>query len=890
LDGYELYVSFTSPLSSDSDQNGIQDGDEDTDSDGLTNLQEQKHGSNPWFPDTDFDGLTDSFEVNEFQSSPLLVDTDHDGLHDESEYRLGTDPNNPDSDGDGILDGLEVYTQNVSDPETDVQVEITGDGDLSKSVSIADISHEPIFEEVPGLISDPVDIEVSDQFEKAVVKLPYDVTRIPNGDIDNVKMFYLDEALMNFVPLDHQGIDKENGYVWAETDHFTTYVLFYIPTWEAAWEAPLATGEGRGSSGDGNTEVKFIDLMFVIDSSGSMNWNDPNNYRLTAAKSFVDALIQGDRAGVVDFDSYGLLYQSLTADFSGVKNQIDRIDANGGTNIGAGVSIANRELINNSSDERVKIEIVLTDGEGSYSPHLTTEAKENNITIYTIGLGSSIDETLLRNIATETGGQYYSVSSAEQLPEVFSRISDVVVEDEAVDTDADGIPDSVELSGYRDGFGRIHYTLPYNPDSDGDGISDGAEGGTQRQSGFYGDYYRSDSNPNSADTDSDGLTDLEEETTGTKKFIADSDYDKKIDSEDENPLYKDIIDVTVEAAKLSAYFAKGMWGGIKDAGLDAWEALKHPVDTGKAIYEVSKLLSMFMITQDPKYLQPLIDAFGEQIQNEIEKWDTGDRYQRAEQIGYHFSGILLTVIGTKGVDKVLKILKSRKGDLECNCFTAGTKVLTDEGEKPIEDIEVGDKVLAKSDVNGEVAYKEVVGLFQKQSDEIYSFYVGNEVIEATKEHPVWIDGRGWTEVKDLKVGDLLVTSDGRKMAIDKIVKEPRVTTVYNFEVANYNSYFVSNLGIWVHNCSVFGFEISNLPNMTKSEILDNLPKGWKYTENNGFVHVRDENGVIRMRIDPPDKVTKYDHVHLYNENGESLDINGNVVDKKSPDAHIPYKK
>jgi len=138
----------------------------------------------------------------------------------------------------------------------------------------------------------------------------------------------------------------------------------------------------------------------------------------------------------------------------------------------------------------------------------------------------------------------------------------------------------------------------------------------------------------------------------------------------------------------------------------------------------------------------------------------------------------------------------------CNCFTAGTKVITDEGEKPIEDIEVGDKVLAKSDETGEVAYKEVVGLFQKQSDEIYSIYVGNEVIEATKEHPVWIDGRGWTEVKDLKVGDLLVTSDGLKIAIDKIEKEPRVTTVYNFTVLDYKSYFVSNLGIWVHNCTV----------------------------------------------------------------------------------------
>ncbi|GFN32160.1 hypothetical protein PCURB6_24200 [Paenibacillus curdlanolyticus] len=138
----------------------------------------------------------------------------------------------------------------------------------------------------------------------------------------------------------------------------------------------------------------------------------------------------------------------------------------------------------------------------------------------------------------------------------------------------------------------------------------------------------------------------------------------------------------------------------------------------------------------------------------------------------------------------------------CNCFTAGTKVLTDEGEKPIEEIEVGDRVLAKSDETGEVAYKEVVGLFQKQADEIYYVHLGDEIIEVTGEHPFWLDGKGWTLVKDLKVGDLLVSSDGSKLAIDKIEKEPREATVYNFEVADFSSYFVSNLGIWVHNCEV----------------------------------------------------------------------------------------
>ncbi|WP_432719011.1 hypothetical protein [Pectinatus frisingensis] len=78
--------------------------------------------------------------------------------------------------------------------------------------------------------------------------------------------------------------------------------------------------------------------------------------------------------------------------------------------------------------------------------------------------------------------------------------------------------------------------------------------------------------------------------------------------------------------------------------------------------------------------------------------------------------------------------------------------------------------------------------------------------------------------------------------------------------------------------------------MSKGEIIEKLPKNWTYTENNGFVHVRDANGTIRMRIDSPDKATNYDHVHLFDENKNPIDIELNIVDRKSPDAHIPYQK
>ena len=84
----------------------------------------------------------------------------------------------------------------------------------------------------------------------------------------------------------------------------------------------------------------------------------------------------------------------------------------------------------------------------------------------------------------------------------------------------------------------------------------------------------------------------------------------------------------------------------------------------------------------------------------------------------------------------------RKAINACNCFTGGTKVHTDEGEKNIEDIEVGDKVLSKDETTGEVAYKEVTATFNHETDEIYKIHVGDQVIESTFNHPFYVEGQG----------------------------------------------------------------------------------------------------------------------------------------------------
>jgi hypothetical protein len=83
----------------------------DTDGDGLSDLQEDKAGTDPADPDSDDDGLSDGDEVNIHKSDPLNPDTDGGGVNDGAEVSAGTDPLNgkdDDADGDGFPNAYEV--------------------------------------------------------------------------------------------------------------------------------------------------------------------------------------------------------------------------------------------------------------------------------------------------------------------------------------------------------------------------------------------------------------------------------------------------------------------------------------------------------------------------------------------------------------------------------------------------------------------------------------------------------------------------------------------------------------------------------------------------------------------------------------------------------------
>ena len=135
------------------------------------------------------------------------------------------------------------------------------------------------------------------------------------------------------------------------------------------------------------------------------------------------------------------------------------------------------------------------------------------------------------------------------------------------------------------------------------------------------------------------------------------------------------------------------------------------------------------------------------------------------------------------------------------CFVAGTLVTTEDGQEPIEEIEVGDKVLSENEMTGEVVLKEVYATSVSETNEFYHIHVNDEEIVATGTHPFYVYKFGWTTARALRAGDVLVLSNGELVTVEwidhEILESP--IYVYNFEVEDFHTYFVGKSGILVHN-------------------------------------------------------------------------------------------
>ena len=125
--------------------------------------------------------------------------------------------------------------------------------------------------------------------------------------------------------------------------------------------------------------------------------------------------------------------------------------------------------------------------------------------------------------------------------------------------------------------------------------------------------------------------------------------------------------------------------------------------------------------------------------------------------------------------------------------------------RPIEEIQVGEMVLARNEFepNGPLELKRVEELFTRTSP-IIELEIGGHKIGTTDEHPFYVPAReAFVPARELKVGDQLISHDGRLMAIDAVRVTGQIAKVYNLRVADYHTYFVGcdewGWSVWAHN-------------------------------------------------------------------------------------------
>lgn len=167
--------------------------------------------------------------------------------------------------------------------------------------------------------------------------------------------------------------------------------------------------------------------------------------------------------------------------------------------------------------------------------------------------------------------------------------------------------------------------------------------------------------------------------------------------------------------------------------------------------------------------------------------------------------------GNDDFDDIISILQSEAQEPKNNtydrfvysnnvnqhCFVAGTKIITDNGYKTIENIKIGDKVLTRE------GYRVVLNSWKTQKNaKVKTYNINGFKITCTPNHNVLINGE-WNDIDDLKIGDNIITANNQKDIEEVVVQNLEINPhknedVYDITVDSEHEFFANN--ILVHNC------------------------------------------------------------------------------------------
>lgn len=214
---------------------------------------------------------------------------------------------------------------------------------------------------------------------------------------------------------------------------FASLIIFILP------RAVVAAADNSDTA---DTHGNLADIMFVIDNSGSMKKNDPDFITKQVVADFTDALPKMAWVGIVLFDTDARitlpLAQISQPEFAGRFQQgIDAVNYRGQfTNMPDGVAKAIYELKKRGRKNARQTIIFLTDGivdtgnkirdqekAAWLREELANESKKAGIQIISIAFTDKADIQIIQSLAIKTGGEYFIAATADEIPNIFSKIN-----------------------------------------------------------------------------------------------------------------------------------------------------------------------------------------------------------------------------------------------------------------------------------------------------------------------------------------------------------------------------------------------------------------------------------------------------------------------------------
>ncbi len=190
-----------------------------------------------------------------------------------------------------------------------------------------------------------------------------------------------------------------------------------------------------------------------------------------ALDAFIDAMLPGDRAGLIKFNREAVVVQELTGDRELLKAGVKSLSLKYDNSVAAGIR-AGLDMLDGAEQGKEKMLVLVCDGDVDDCMAPMQEAVEKGVKIYCINVMDG-DARKLEEIAEATGGLYYYAATAGDVENAVSELQGDTIESvDMTDSDGDGLYDVYEIRGMRLPNGQTVYTDPQKSDTDGDGISD----------------------------------------------------------------------------------------------------------------------------------------------------------------------------------------------------------------------------------------------------------------------------------------------------------------------------------------------------------------------------------------------------------------------------------